>query len=31
MDELDMKILADLVHNCRLSYQELSRRHGISA
>jgi len=31
MDELDMKILADLVLNCRLSYQELSRRHGISA
>jgi DNA-binding Lrp family transcriptional regulator len=31
MDELDVKILGDLQHNCRLSYQELSRRYGISA
>ncbi len=31
MDELDMKILGDLGSNCRLSYQELSRRYGISA
>ena len=26
-----MKILGDLMHNCRVSYQELSRRYGISA
>jgi len=31
MDELDMKILGDLGSNCRVSYQELSRRYGISA
>ena len=31
MDELDMKILGDLAKNCRVSYQELSRRYGISA
>jgi DNA-binding Lrp family transcriptional regulator len=31
MDELDMKILGDLMNNCRVSYQELSRRYGISA
>jgi len=31
MDELDKKILADLQKNCRLSYQELSRRYGVSA
>jgi len=31
MDELDVKILGDLGQNCRLSYQELSRRYGISA
>lgn len=31
MDELDMKILGALASNCRISYQELSRRFGISA
>ena len=31
VDELDMKILGDLMQNCRVSYQELSRRYGISA
>jgi DNA-binding Lrp family transcriptional regulator len=31
MDELDKKILADLQTNCRITYQELSRRYGISA
>jgi Lrp/AsnC family leucine-responsive transcriptional regulator len=31
MDELDVKILGDLATNCRVSYQELSRRYGISA
>lgn len=31
MDEMDTKILADLARNCRVSYQELSRRYGISA
>ncbi|MGY5880512.1 MAG: winged helix-turn-helix transcriptional regulator [Candidatus Thorarchaeota archaeon] len=31
MDELDKKILGDLSQNCRVSYQELSRRYGISA
>ncbi len=31
MDELDKKILAVLGQNCRVSYQELSRRYGISA
>jgi len=31
VDELDKKILADLLNNCRVSYQELSRRYGISA
>jgi DNA-binding Lrp family transcriptional regulator len=31
MDELDKKILAELKNNCRITYQELSRRYGISA
>ena len=31
MDDLDKKILGDLGQNCRVSYQELSRRYGISA
>jgi len=31
MDELDKKILGDLGSNCRVSYQELSRRYGVSA
>lgn len=31
LDELDKKIMADLSNNCRISYQELSRRYGISA
>lgn len=31
MDELDTKILGVLGQNCRVSYQELSRRYGISA
>lgn len=28
---MDKKILADLQRNCRISYQELSRKYGISA
>jgi DNA-binding Lrp family transcriptional regulator len=31
VDELDKRILGDLTRNCRLSYQELSRRYEISA
>lgn len=31
VDELDKKILGNLTQNCRVSYQELSRRYGISA
>jgi DNA-binding Lrp family transcriptional regulator len=31
LDELDKKILNDLRRNCRVSYQELSRKYGISA
>lgn len=31
LDELDKKILTDLQVNCRISYQELSRKYGISA
>ncbi len=31
LDELDKKILTDLEYNCRISYQELSRKYGISA
>lgn len=31
MDELDRNILTDLERNCRISYQELSRKYGISA
>jgi DNA-binding Lrp family transcriptional regulator len=31
MDEIDRKILAALAKNCRITYQELSRKHGISA
>ncbi|MFW9844873.1 MAG: winged helix-turn-helix transcriptional regulator [Candidatus Thorarchaeota archaeon] len=31
MDELDIKILGALSNNCRVSYQELSRRYKISA
>ncbi len=31
LDELDKKILIDLQRNCRVSYQELSRKYGISA
>ena len=31
MDEIDKGILNDLVKNCRISYQELSRKYGISA
>ncbi len=31
LDELDKKILVDLQYNCRVSYQELSRKYGISA
>jgi DNA-binding Lrp family transcriptional regulator len=31
LDELDKKILTDLQYNCRISYQELSRKYGISA
>jgi DNA-binding Lrp family transcriptional regulator len=31
LDELDRKILMDLRRNCRVSYQELSRKYGISA
>lgn len=31
MDALDKGILIDLLRNCRLTYEELSRNHGISA
>ena len=31
LDELDKKILTELERNCRISYQELSRKYGISA
>ncbi len=31
MDELDKGILMDLVSNCRITYEELSRKHGVSA
>ena len=31
VDKLDVKILGALGQNCRVSYQELSRRYGISA
>jgi DNA-binding Lrp family transcriptional regulator len=31
LDELDIHILTDLQLNCRVSYQELSRKYGISA
>jgi DNA-binding Lrp family transcriptional regulator len=31
LDEIDKQILAALARNCRITYQELSRRHGISA
>ena len=31
LDELDKRILTDLERNCRISYQELSRKYGISA
>lgn len=31
LDELDKRILNDLQSNCRTSYQELSRKYGISA
>jgi DNA-binding Lrp family transcriptional regulator len=31
LDEIDRQILAALARNCRITYQELSRRHGISA
>ncbi len=31
LDEIDKKILNDLEGNCRISYQELSRKYGISA
>ncbi len=31
MDEMDKMILIDLQRNCRTSYQELSRKYGISA
>ncbi|MHA2027032.1 MAG: winged helix-turn-helix transcriptional regulator [Candidatus Thorarchaeota archaeon] len=31
MDELDKKILADIRTNCRMSYQEISRKYEISA
>jgi len=31
LDELDRNILTDLEYNCRVSYQELSRKYGISA
>ena len=31
LDELDRRILIDLQRNCRVSYQELSRKYGISA
>jgi len=31
MDELDKKLMAVLEKNCRITYQELSRRYGVSA
>ncbi|MFW9793831.1 MAG: Lrp/AsnC family transcriptional regulator [Candidatus Thorarchaeota archaeon] len=31
MDELDKRILFDVQHNCRIGYQELSRKYGVSA
>jgi DNA-binding Lrp family transcriptional regulator len=31
LDEIDKQILTALARNCRITYQELSRRHGISA
>ena len=31
MDEIDKRILRDLAGNCRVSYQELGNKHGISA
>ena len=31
MDELDKRILTDIQKNCRMSYQELSRKYKISA
>ncbi|MFW9769980.1 MAG: winged helix-turn-helix transcriptional regulator [Candidatus Thorarchaeota archaeon] len=31
MDELDKRILTDVQRNCRMSYQELSRKYKISA
>jgi DNA-binding Lrp family transcriptional regulator len=31
MDELDKRILTDVQRNCRMSYQELSRKYNISA
>ncbi|MFW9918144.1 MAG: Lrp/AsnC family transcriptional regulator [Candidatus Thorarchaeota archaeon] len=31
MDALDKGILLDLLSNCRLTYEELSRNHGVSA
>ncbi len=31
MDALDKGILVDLTFNCRFTYEELSRKHGISA
>ncbi|MFX1482205.1 MAG: Lrp/AsnC family transcriptional regulator [Promethearchaeota archaeon] len=31
MDEIDKRILNDLQVNCRIGYQELSRKYGISA
>ncbi|MHA1937326.1 MAG: Lrp/AsnC family transcriptional regulator, partial [Candidatus Thorarchaeota archaeon] len=31
MDLIDKGILSDLLENCRITYEELSRKHGISA
>jgi Lrp/AsnC family leucine-responsive transcriptional regulator len=31
MDELDKRVLTDIQNNCRMSYQELSRKYKISA
>jgi Lrp/AsnC family leucine-responsive transcriptional regulator len=31
LDEIDKQILVALARNCRITYQELARRHGISA
>jgi len=31
VDAIDKGILRDLEHNCRITYEELSRKHGISA